>query len=119
MVSEPNTFTKDRNYYDGTNNLSAIHVDCNVYTTDPQSCVHNSKCGWCGDKNNCIEGNSSGPLAPCMRNTFLYMAPTPEWNPLKASTINILAVDKQGKPQNHLTWEPKDLGKTDVYNPYK
>jgi hypothetical protein len=53
-----------------------------------------------------------------MRNTFLYMAPTPEWNPFKAGTINILAVDSKGIPQTHLTHEP-NLRAIDVNNPYK
>jgi hypothetical protein len=89
-----------------------------VYTTNPPSCVHQSGCGWCGEKNSCVSGTSSGPLAPCLRNTFLYSMPTPEWNPLKAGTINILAVDSQGHPLNHITHEP-NLRTVDVYNPYK
>lgn len=53
-----------------------------------------------------------------MRNTFLYQAPTPEWNPFKAGTINILAMDAKGNPLNHITPEPS-LNKIDVFNPYK
>jgi hypothetical protein len=98
--------------------LSATHVDCNIYSSIPQNCVHNSGCGWCGQKNSCIPGNIYGPLAPCLRNTFLFTAPTPEWNPIKAGTLNILSLDKQGNPQTHLTWEPS-LNKIDVNNPYK
>ena len=93
-------------------------MDCAVYTTVPNNCVHNSKCGWCGEKNSCIPGNEAGPLAPCLRNTFLYTAPFPEWNPLRAGHINIHAVNSQGIPQNHITWEP-NLSKMDVNNPYQ
>jgi hypothetical protein len=87
-------------------------------TTTPQSCVNNAGCGWCGDKNTCIPGTPSGPLAPCMRNTFLYTAPTPEWNPFRAGTINILAVDPKGRPQLNLTPNP-DMSRINVWNPYR
>ena len=55
----------------------------------PQACVHNSKCGWCGDKNTCVAGTFNGPLAPCLKSTFLFNAPSKNWNPLRASMINI------------------------------
>jgi hypothetical protein len=63
-------------------------------STVPQQCVGNPACGWCGDKNSCIQGTNRGPLAPCLRNTFLYNTPGSNWNPLKAGTINI---DTKGK----------------------
>ena len=105
-------------YYDGTLNLSAIHVSCDTYTTYPMACVHNSNCGWCGQTNKCIEGNRQGPKSPCIRSTFLYTAPTPEWNPFKAGTINILAVDKQGKPMTTTVPEP-NMSKAYIDDPYK
>lgn len=117
-IEEASTMIKDRAYYDGSNNLSAIHVDCNVYTTNPPACVKQSKCGWCGEKNSCVSGTNTGPLGNCMRNSFLYSMPSPEWNPLKAGTINILSVDTNGQPMTHLTPEPNLRG-VDVYNPYK
>jgi hypothetical protein len=80
--------------------------------------VKQSGCGWCGEKNACVSGTATGPLSPCLRSTFLYSMPTPEWSPLKAGTINILAVDSKGQPLNHLTPEPK-LATIDVNNPYK
>ena len=104
-------------YYDGSNNLSAIHVDCNLWTTNAPSCVKQDGCGWCGEKNACVSGTSSGPLSPCLRNTFLYSAPTPEWTPFKAGAVNILAVDRQGKPQNVIVPEPS-FKKVDVWSPY-
>jgi hypothetical protein len=79
--------------------------------------MHNSRCGWCGQTGHCIAGNINGPLAPCLRSTFLYTAPTPEWNPMKAGHINILAIDKRGIPQNHIVPEP-NFNKIDSYNPY-
>ena len=103
-------------YYNGSENINAVHVDCNINTTNPSGCVHNSKCGWCGDKNSCVPGNRNGPLSPCLRNTFLYTAPSAEWNPMKAGTVNILAIDSKGIPQTHLTYEP-NLKKADIYNP--
>ena len=93
-------------------------MNCNVYTTIPTTCVKQSGCGWCGENNSCVSGSSTGPLSPCLRNTFLYSMPTPEWNPLKAGTINILALSAKGQPQNTLVPEP-NLRKIDVYNPYK
>jgi len=92
-------------YYDGTENLgSSIHVNCDVYSTIPNSCVHNSKCGWCGSSNTCIPGNSRGPLASCIRSTFLYTAPSDIWNPFKAGTVNIRAMDR--KERSILTIAP-------------
>ncbi len=93
-------------------------MNCNVYSTNPPSCVKQSGCGWCGEKNSCVSGTSSGPMGNCMRSTFLYSLPSPEWNPFKAGTINILAVDSKGAPQNIITPEP-NLRKVDVFNPYK
>jgi hypothetical protein len=58
-------------------------------STVPQQCVANPACGWCGDKNSCIQGTNRGPLSPCLRNTFLFNSPGSAWNPLKASQINI------------------------------
>ena len=81
-------------------------------------CVNKPFCGWCGQKNKCIEGNRLGPKSPCLRSTFLFTAPTPEWNPLKASPINILAVDKQGKPMTTIVPEP-DVSKAKIDDPYK
>jgi hypothetical protein len=118
IIKEASTAVNDKYYYDGSNNLSAIHVTCNLYTANPQGCTGKSGCGWCGDRGKCIPGNASGPLAPCLRNTFLFTAPTPEWNPLKSGHINILTLDSKGLPLNRITPEP-ELNKIDVYKPYK
>lgn len=58
-------------------------------SSTPNECVNNSNCGWCGDKSKCIPGNNRGPLAPCLRNTYLFNTNTQDWNPLKAGAINI------------------------------
>lgn len=55
----------------------------------PEKCVENQSCGWCGDRSSCIPGTSRGPLSPCLRNTFIFDNSSKNWNPLKASTINI------------------------------
>jgi hypothetical protein len=117
-IEPAETWIKDKVYYDGSDNLSAIHVDCNLFSTNPPACVHNAGCGWCGESGKCVNGNSSGPLSPCLKNTFLFSAPTPEWNPLKAGAINILTLDSKGKPLNHITPEP-NLRNIDVFKPYK
>jgi len=93
-------------YYDGTSNLSAIHVNCNVMSTNPNACVHNANCGWCGSSNTCISGNAGGPMGSCLRNTFLYSSPSSDWNPLKAGTINIQGLNKSGGNAFILTPEP-------------
>jgi hypothetical protein len=118
VIGEASGFVTDKFYYNGSLNLSAVHVECNLYSTNPQGCTRNSGCGWCGDKSTCIPGNEEGPLAPCLRNTFLYTSPSTEWNPLKAGNINILAVDRKGQPLTSQTWEP-EMNKMDINNPYK
>lgn len=110
-------FITDKNFYNGRDNLNAIHLNCNVYSTAPADCVNNSKCGWCGQSNTCIPGTSSGPLAPCLRDSFLFTKPSVDWNPLKASTINILAKNERGQPLNHIVPEP-NLNNVNQFKPY-
>ncbi len=109
-------FVTDKFYYNGRDNLNAIHINCNIYTSDPHSCVHNMKCGWCGQSNTCIPGSQSGPLAPCFRNSYLYSAPTSEWNPFKASTFNTLTLNEKGEPLISIVPEP-NMSKIDVWHP--
>lgn len=97
----------NKNYYDGTLHLgSQANVHCGFYSTQPRSCVHKGGCGWCGETNKCIEASPLGPIAPCLRSTFLYNMPSPEWNPFKAPAINIHAVDKEGRSTLKVTHEP-------------
>jgi hypothetical protein len=79
----------------------------------PSACVKNASCGWCGQHNNCVEGNSAGPLGNCLRSTFLYSAPVGDFNHLKAGTINILGLNKSGGNSFILTPEP-NLSKISV-----
>ena len=117
VMAQADGFVTDKFYYNGRDNLNAIHINCNVYSTQPHSCVQNMKCGWCGQSNSCIPGSQSGPLAPCLRNTFLYTAPTSDWSPFKANTINTLAINEKGESLTHIVPEPT-LGKVNVYAPY-
>lgn len=117
IIKNADGFVTDKFYYNGRNNLNAIHINCNVYSTEPSSCVHNMKCGWCGQSNTCIAGNQNGPLAPCLRGTFLYTSPSNDWSPFKASTINTLAVNQKGQTLTTIVPEP-NLGKVNVFKPY-
>jgi hypothetical protein len=117
VFERANGFITGKNYYDGRNNLNAKHLTCNVYSSEPHSCVHNIKCGWCGESNKCIPGTSAGPLSNCLRNSFFYNSPSAEWNPFRGSTLNVLAVNKKGQALNHIVPEP-DMNKVDVKNPY-
>ena len=116
IIREAEELRSGKFYYDGTGNLgTAIHVNCNILSTIPSQCVHNSNCGWCGSTGTCIPGNNRGPLANCLRSTYLYTAPSQNWNPLKAGTININAVDTKGKSVLRITQTP-DLSKLKVRN---
>ena len=117
VMVKANGFITDKNYYNGRDNLNAIHMNCNVYNTTPADCVHNMKCGWCGQSNTCIAGTSAGPLGNCLRDSFLYTAPSAFWNPLKAGTINILAINKTGSALNHIVPEP-NMNKVAIHAPY-
>jgi hypothetical protein len=117
VMANADGFVTDKLYYNGRDNLNAIHINCNVYSTQPHSCVHNMKCGWCGQSNTCVPGSQSGPLASCLRSTFLYSAPSSEWSPFKASTINTLAVNQKGESQLNIVPEPT-MGKINIYQPY-
>src|SRR5690349_15177299 len=69
-------------YYDGTRGLKTTMTTCQTYTTQPDVCMHMGSCGWCGSNSSCIAGNKNGPLAPCLRNTYRFSGPLPDWNPL-------------------------------------
>ena len=96
-----NKFKGNNIYYDGTPFLASMDMNCDVLSTLPQQCVANPSCGWCGDKNSCIQGTDRGPLAPCLKSTYLFNKPSQFWNPINASQINI---NTQGKL--HITAHP-------------
>lgn len=117
VMADANAFITDKNYYNGRDNINAIHVNCNVYSTVPADCVHNMNCGWCGQSNTCVPGTQAGPMGNCMRNTYLYTAPSDKWNPLKAGTINVLAINHKEEPLNHIVPTP-NMEKYEVNHPY-
>ena len=83
-----------------------------MLTSNRDSCVNNSNCGWCGDRSRCIPGTARGPLAPCLKNTFVYQANSKLWNPLNASTVNIHVkegIQVVGRP---------DMSRAPVNSPY-
>jgi len=67
-------------YYDGSRNLNVVKVQCKIYA-NAADCLHQSSCGWCGSSNSCILGNNLGPLQPCLKSSYIFSAPYPNWNP--------------------------------------
>jgi len=67
-------------FYDGTGNLNVIKINCTVYS-NPKVCLTHSNCGWCGASNSCILGNNLGPQQACVRSSYIYSAPYPNWTP--------------------------------------
>lgn len=74
-------------YYDGSTNLNKKKITCRIYG-NASDCLKNSSCGWCGSNNTCVLGNNLGPLQSCLKSTFVYSAPVPNWN-LRASVDNL------------------------------
>lgn len=54
---------------------------CNNYTTKKEACFMAQGCGWCASSNSCIIGNNLGPLAPCLRSSYVFTSPAQDWNP--------------------------------------
>jgi len=67
-------------YYDGSKKLNTIKIHCKMYTS-PRECLHNSSCGWCGSNGSCIAGTNLGPLEPCVKSSYIFSAPSPNWSP--------------------------------------
>jgi len=67
-------------YYDGSRNLNAVKIQCKIYS-NPTDCLHQSSCGWCGSTNSCISGNNLGPLQPCVKSSYVFTSPYPNWSP--------------------------------------
>jgi len=65
-------------FYDGSQNLNVIKVNCNIYS-NPKICLTHSNCGWCGSTNRCVLGNNLGPHETCTRSSYIYSAPYPNW----------------------------------------
>ncbi len=66
-------------YYDGSINLNKKKISCRIYG-NASDCLKNSSCGWCGSNNSCVLGNNLGPLQSCLRSSFVYSSPIPNWN---------------------------------------
>jgi len=69
-----------KDYYNGDAKLNKIVINCHIYA-NPTDCIHNSHCGWCGASSSCIVGNNIGPLESCVKSSFIFAAPSPNWNP--------------------------------------
>jgi hypothetical protein len=67
-------------YFDGSKNLNVIKVQCKIYA-NASDCLKQSSCGWCGSTNGCILGNNLGPLQSCVKSSYIFSAPYPNWNP--------------------------------------
>jgi len=79
-LENPEEVPSGTDYYDGSLNLNKKKISCKIHGNATE-CLKNSSCGWCGSKSQCILGNNLGPLQACMRSTFLYSSPLPNWNP--------------------------------------
>jgi len=51
--------------------------------------LHQGSCGWCGSSGSCIPGNNLGPLAPCLRGTYVFSSPDANWNPLQTNNVQV------------------------------
>jgi len=67
-------------YYDGSKRLNTVTINCKIYNS-PNECLHNSSCGWCGSSMSCIAGTNIGPLESCVKSSYIFSAPFPNWNP--------------------------------------
>ncbi len=79
----------EKNYYDGTIKFKTTTVRCNQWTSQKEVCLKQRSCGWCASSFSCISGNNLGPLAPCLRGRFEYVAPKDTWNPLDTDNVDI------------------------------
>jgi hypothetical protein len=66
--------------------LNKIVINCRIYA-NPTDCIHKSSCGWCGASKSCIVGNNMGPLESCVKSSFIFAAPYPNFSP-QTRTIN-------------------------------
>jgi hypothetical protein len=74
-------------YYDGSLNLNKIKVNCRIYTSRA-NCVHQSVCGWCGSSDACVLGTQFGPEQPCIKSSFIYGKPAPNYNTSMSKMVN-------------------------------
>ena len=74
-------------YYDGSLNLNKIKVNCRIYTSRAD-CIHQSVCGWCGGSDTCVLGTQFGPEQPCVKSSFIYGQPAPNFNTSLNKIVN-------------------------------
>jgi len=43
--------------------------------------------GWCGSNGSCLAGNNIGPFEPCVKGSYIFAPPNPNWNP-QARVVN-------------------------------
>lgn len=67
-------------YYDGSIKLNVVKVKCTIYT-NKSDCIQSSACGWCGSSNSCILGSNFGPATNCVKSSWIYGKPYPNWEP--------------------------------------
>ena len=89
LIETVDVIETDSNYYDGTIGLKTTTItrNCASFTYQPQMCLKQSSCGWCGSSNTCINGNNLGPLTPCIKNTYIFTSPSINWNPLLQGNV--------------------------------
>ncbi len=103
-------------YYDGSNNLNAVHVDCGALTSNQIGCSKQFGCNWCLDR--CVT-TPKGPINPCLSfPSLVSAAPSPTWDPASAGSINVVAKNLRGESQIILTHSP-NMADVNVYKPYK
>jgi hypothetical protein len=73
-------------------------VNCSGLSMRPRECVGNPGCGFCESSSSCVRGTPSGPSEGCLAQAYRYTAPSDNWNPLNAGTINVQAI-KDNKSQ--------------------
>ena len=69
--------TSSSDYYDGSINLNSVTIKCNIYGNQ-NDCLHQNKCGWCGETKSCILGNNLGPLQPCNKLSYVFAVNSPD-----------------------------------------
>jgi hypothetical protein len=91
-------------YYDGSQKLNVVKIQCTVYS-DPSECFKQSSCGWCGSSNKCILGNNIGPLQACVKSSYIFNAPIPNWSKrdgtieTKVAGMNLKIVNRESKEE--------------------
>jgi len=83
IIETPTT----HDYYDGSLNLNKVKVNCTIYTSKAE-CINQSFCGWCGGSDSCVLGNRFGPDQPCVRSSYIYGRPHPNYNSINNKVVN-------------------------------